>query len=185
MHGHDTAHSAVFVHDYREIFAGNLHLIKQRICRRVFRDEHGGRNRVLHDVSPRLVVQAEIILGGKNACNIVDILAANGIIGVTGRLDSFFPYLVAFVQKQKVCILSMRAYFSDRLFLELKHVFDEFVFFAVYRALFTAGFRHHHNFFFRYFLAVLYRINSHQFQKAVRRNRKKPHDRREDNRYEP
>ena len=95
---------------------------------------------------------------------------------MAGRVNQPFPIRIRLRHEQNIRIFSVRTDFSDRQFLKFEYIFNQFVLFGVYRALFTARFRHHHDFFARDFFLFLVGIDAAEAQNAVCGNGKQPDD---------
>ena len=174
MHGHDTAHAAVFVNDDGKIVAGLLHILEKHIGFHIFRDEIRLFRRRADNRFGRRIVRSEKFLDVQNADNVVGILAADRIEAVAGFGNRFFPLgkRVLFIKNGDIA--SVRAYFGNRNIVEFKYILNHFVFHAVDGAPLASGIEHHTDFLLGHGIPLLIRVDMEKPEQSVCRFRQNP-----------
>ena len=159
--------AAVLIHKHGEVDALLLHILEQVVCLHGLRHKPGLLHCICHDILPALVLQAEIVLCVEHAHNVLLVLVADRIVGVSGGVDERLPLLHILVQIQAVHIHPVGTYLFHGNIIKLEYIADHLALLAVDISLGVALHKEHTDLLLRHLLLLFLRVDVQETQHPV------------------
>ena len=182
MHGDDTGHAAVLIDDDGVVLPCALHRREKIRHLHVLRHEERLVDRIFHDISTRLIRQAEIVLRIEYTDDIVIILTTDRIDRIAMAVDRLPPLTVRVLEIQHRHIRTVRADILHGQVVKLEDVLDHLVLDGFDRALLGTLIQHQLDILLGHLLLDILWSDAQHAQYTIGRSGKKPYERGENRR---
>ena len=163
----NTGRSTVFINDNSQMLFLCLHILKQLVCMDAFRHKIGRTQQFFERARVGVLQVQQEIAGIKNTADIVDIFFINRVTAQAGFTNRLHNGLAVFIKRESRYFGFRRHRGAGSHVVEIKDVFNPFLFVLVNCPLFAAALNHHAQVFFACRVFFRFHLHAQQPQRAV------------------